>query len=416
MPMTVLPYGTEAMTRMEQIAAYSEDRKGLTRTFLTTQHKAAGELIKSWMEEAGMVAGFDAIGNMVGRYEGERPGLPALLVGSHFDTVRNAGKYDGMLGIVSAIACVKTLHRAGERLPFAIEVIGFSDEEGVRFGPTLLGSQALAGTFDPAFLDKLDADDISMAAALRHYGLDPTLIPSIARAPEQVLGFVEVHIEQGPVLLTEDLPVGIVTSIAGATRFQVTVIGQTAHAGTVPMHLRRDAATAAAEALLFIEKRCQVDNLVGTVGKFNVPNGVANVVPGRAEFSIDVRAKEDPIRKVLVADILQELKAIGERRQVHMEIVKTHEANACACASWLMAQLEAAVSAANIPLRRLHSGAGHDAMALSDLTAIAMLFVRCGNGGVSHHPDEIMTAEDADTGIRVLLHFIRHFQPQSDNF
>ncbi len=414
MSVTNLPYGPEIMARLDQLAVHSEDSEVLTRTFLTPQHKAAGELLKSWMKEAGMSAGFDAIGNMVGRYEGDRPGLPALLTGSHFDTVRNAGRYDGMLGIVLAISCVKALHQAGERLPFAIEIIGFADEEGVRFGSTLLGSRSVVGNFDPALLEKIDADGISMADALRHYDLDPAAVASAGRTPEQVLAFVELHIEQGPVLLAEGLPLGVVTSIAGATRFQVTMTGLAGHAGTVPMDLRQDAAAAAAEALLCIEKRCQgIDSLVGTVGKLEVPNGATNVIPGQAEFSIDIRAGEDSIREAAVSDIVDTIQAIGQRRRVQVEIVKTHEADASACAPWLMKQMAAAVGAVGVPLRQLPSGAGHDAMAFTDLTDMAMLFVRCGNGGISHHPDESMTVEDADIGTQALLHFIRHFQPKS---
>ncbi len=412
MSMTSLSYGPEIMARLDQLTEHSEDQEILTRTFLTLPHKAAGELLKSWMEEAGMTAGFDAMGNMVGRYEGDRPGLPALLTGSHFDTVRNAGRYDGMLGIVLAISCVKALHQAGERLPFAIEIIGFADEEGVRFGSTLLGSRAVVGNFDPVLLEKTDADGVSMAEALCYYGLDPEAVASAAHTAEQVLAFVEVHIEQGPVLLAEGLPLGVVTSIAGATRFQVTMTGLAGHAGTVPMNLRQDAAAAAAEALLMIEKRCQgIDSLVGTVGKFEVPHGATNVIPGQAEFSIDIRAGEDAIREAAVNDIVDALQAIGQRRRIQVDIRKTHEANASACAPWLMEQLLAAVEAVGIPLQSLPSGAGHDAMAFTDLTDMAMLFVRCGNGGISHHPDESMTVEDADSAVQAFLHFMRHFQP-----
>ena len=401
------------MARLEQLATFSEEADCLTRTYLTAQQRAAGKQLIAWMQEAGMQAGFDPVGNVVGRYEGQQANAPALLIGSHFDTVRNAGKYDGGLGIISAISCIKTLHDAGESLPFAIEVLAFADEEGVRFGATLLGSRAIAGSFDFTLLDNADNAGITMAEAIREYGLDPANIASAARTPGQALAYIEVHIEQGPVLLSEALPVGIVTAIAGASRFQIIVQGQAGHAGTVPMSLRHDAATAAAEALLFIEQRCQQDQtngLVGTVGQLQIPNGATNVIPGNAEFTIDIRAGDDTLRTTAVNDVIVELHAIGERRGVEFKITKTHDASACSCAPWLTAQLESAVSSQGISPRFLPSGAGHDAMAMAKLTDVAMLFVRCGNGGISHHPDEIMTVEDAEISTAVLLDFIRGFE------
>lgn len=406
-------FGEQIMSRLEQLATCTEEPNGLTRTFLTSQHKAAAQLLEDWMVDAGMHVHVDAIGNVVGRYEGARPGLPALLTGSHFDTVRNAGKYDGMLGIVAAIACVEALNLGGERLPFEIQVVGFADEEGVRFASTLLGSRAVAGTFDPALLQTTDRDGVSMADALRAYGLDAARIADAAHDPREVHAFVELHIEQGPVLESESLPLGVVTSIAGATRFQASATGLAGHAGTVPMNLRRDAAAAAAEVLLFIEKRCQgVDSLVGTVGQLTVPNGAANVIPGAAEFSIDIRAAEDEVRAAAVNDIINEIEEIGRRRNVQINLTKTHDAPASPCAPWLMEQLEAAVVRNRIEPRRLPSGAGHDAMAFRDFTDIAMLFVRCGNGGISHNPAETMTAADAELGACVLLDFMRNFKPK----
>lgn len=405
--------GADIMSRLDTLAQFSEDPDHLTRTYLTAQHRAAGEQLIAWMQAAGMKAGFDPVGNVIGRYEGDKPGLPALLIGSHYDTVRNAGRYDGLYGIVAAIACVQTLQQNQERLPFALEVIGFADEEGVRFNATLLGSRALAGTFDPALLNKTDSAGISMAEALRTYGLDPARVEMAVRQPDQVLAYVETHIEQGPVLLSEDLPVGVVSAIAGATRFQVQVTGLAGHAGTVPMNLRRDAAAAAAEALLYIEQRCQqTDDLIGTVGQLNVPNGATNVIAGTAEFSIDIRSGDDAVREAAVSNILQHFDTIAARRNVSFSVNKTHEAAAAVCAPWLMEQLENAIRRVDIQPRRLLSGAGHDAMALPTLTDIAMLFVRCGNGGISHHPDEIMSAADAEFAANLLLDFIRQFQSE----
>jgi len=409
-----LRFGPEIMARLEQLGSISHDRGALSRHFLTPEHKAAGELIKSWMEEAGMQARFDAIGNVVGRYEGLRPGLPTVLTGSHFDTVRDAGKYDGMLGVVTPISCVKALHEVGGHLPFAIEVIGFADEEGVRFNSTLLGSRAVAGTFDPMLLDKTDAEGITMAEALHRFGLDPARVREAAHNPENVLGYVEIHIEQGPVLLNEGLPVGVVTSIAGANRFVVRVEGQAGHAGTVPMDHRQDAATAAAEMLLFIEKRCQgIESLVGTVGVLKVPNGATNVIPGVAEFTIDIRAGDDAIRKAAVADVLWEIEAIAVRRKVKAVVTPQHDAHASPCAPWIMEHIAEQIRAEGIEPRFLASGAGHDGMAISDMTGIGMLFVRCGNGGISHHPAETMTVEDADLGARIFLNVLRNFKPKA---
>src|SRR2546429_1846134 len=402
------------MQRCDALARHSELPGGLTRVFLPPEGRAASDAVLGWMREAGMQTSLDAIGNAVGCYEGERPGLPCLMLGSHLDTVRDAGKYDGMLGVITAIECVACLSARNQRLPFAVEVIGFADEEGVRFNATLLGSRAVAGTFDPTLLDKMDAEGITMAEALRRFGMDPARVREAAHKRENVLGYVEIHIEQGPVLLNEGLPVGAVTSIAGANRFVVRVEGQAGHAGTVPMDHRQDAATAAAEMLLFIEKRCQgTQSLVGTVGVLNVPNGATNVIPGVAEFTIDMRAGDDAVRKAAVADVLWEIEAIAARRKVEVVVTSQHDAHASPCAPWIMEHIADQIRAEGIEPRYLASGAGHDGMAISDMTAIGMLFVRCGNGGISHHPAETMTVEDADLGARIFLNVLRNFKPKA---
>jgi allantoate deiminase len=403
--------GAEIMQRVEEMAAISEERGRLTRTFLTAEHRHAGEKVIGWMEEAGMTAAFDAIGNVVGRYEGSAPGLPALLLGSHLDTVRDAGRYDGMLGVIAAIACVGELSRQRVRPGFAIEVFGFGDEEGVRFQSTLLGSRAVAGTFDGALLEKRDAQGILLRDALSAFGLAPERIAAAARRPEQALAYVELHIEQGPVLEAEGLALGVVTSIAGASRYAIAITGEAGHAGTVPMALRHDALASAAEAVLLVERRCADGaRLVGTVGRIAAAPGAVNVIPGRAEFSLDLRAAEDEERRRAAGDILRGLEAICARRGVRLEVTQTHDSRATACAPWLMAQLERAVAAQGLAVRRLPSGAGHDAMALAELTDVGMLFMRC-RGGISHNPAESITAEDAETGAAALLDFIRNFAP-----
>jgi len=402
--------GATIMHRADELARHSETPDMLTRTYLTEAHQGAASQIARWMAEAGMSVRRDAAGNVIGRYEGSTVNAPSLLTGSHFDTVRDAGKYDGILGILLPIACIAEWHRQGRRFPFAIEVIGFAEEEGVRFKATLLGSRAIAGTFDEAVLDKCDNQGQTMRAVMNAAGFNPAALAEAAYKPQTVLGFVEVHIEQGPVLLDENLPVGVVTAISGASRFMVEVLGLAGHAGTVPMGLRRDAAMAAAEMGLYIEKRCSgIPGVVGTVGQFSIPNGATNVVPGKAVFTIDIRAERDDVREAAVRDVLSEMERIAKRRNVDLDINRTHEAKSAPCADWLQEQLADAISACGLPLRHLPSGAGHDAMAIASLTDVAMLFVRCGNGGISHHPDETMTEEDAQAAARVLSRFVENF-------
>ncbi|MDB5773943.1 MAG: amidase, hydantoinase/carbamoylase family protein [Herbaspirillum sp.] len=404
--------GQRIMRDADALALYTETAPLITRTYLTAQHRAAAMQLAQWMLEAGMTVRGDAVGNVIGRYEGLTPGAPALATGSHYDSVRNGGKYDGNLGILLPIACVDAWNRAGRRFAHAIEVIGFAEEEGVRFKATLLGSRAAAGTFDSAALDNLDQDGVTMREAIdaAALGFSSADVARAAYAREALLAFVEVHIEQGPLLLNENLPLGVVTAISGATRFAIDIEGQAGHAGTVPMALRRDAAAAAAEMTLAVESRCrQADGLVGTVGQLQVPDGAANVVPGRAMLTIDVRAGDDAVRQAAVADLLQAVEAIAARRGVSAHVRKTHEADRVACAPWLQQQMRQALAAVNLPLRELPSGAGHDAMAMAAVTDVAMLFVRCGNGGISHHPAETMSAEDAAQAARVFSLFVERF-------
>jgi hydantoinase/carbamoylase family amidase len=397
--------GREMMARLETLATFTETPgAGLTRTYLTPTLRQAGEQLIAWMEAAGMTASFDAIGNVVAQYAGTDAKAPSLVLGSHYDTVRNAGKYDGPYGIVAALAVVETLHAQKRCLPFPIEIIAFGDEEGVRFKSTLIGSRAVAGTLDPAMLDLEDADGISVRKALAAFGGDAKKLASVARKRGQLRGYIELHIEQGPVLTAEKLPVGIVTSIAGASRFMITLTGEAGHAGTVPMSLRRDAAAAAAEFILAVEARCAAEaTLVGTVGMVATPGGAANVIPGVVELSLDVRAGMDKIRKAAVRDLKRSLSEICKRRTIKAAVHQTHEARAVACDSSLMHALSASVTDAGLRPFAMASGAGHDAMAIADICPVAMLFVRCGNGGISHDPREIMTATDAEIGTRVLL-------------
>ena len=358
-----------------------------------------------------MGAGLDAAGNVVGRYEAATPAAPALLLGSHIDTVRDAGKYDGNFGVVAAVEVVRRLRLAGERLPFAVEVLAFGDEEGVRFPTTLTGSRAVAGTLDPAALDARDDGGVSVREALRQFGCDPARIPDVPRRKEGVLGYVELHIEQGPVLEAEGLPIGVVTAISGASRFTAHVFGVAGHAGTVPMALRKDALAAAAEIVLAVERAGrETADLVATVGRIEARPGAVNVIPSGASFAIDVRSPSDRVRSGAVARLNQELAGIAERRGVTARLDKTDDEPAATCTPWLVEQLEAAVGRAGVRPLRLPSGAGHDGLAVVALCPIGMLFVRC-EGGISHNPAESITTEDADVAVRVLLDFLRRFRP-----
>jgi allantoate deiminase len=398
------------LARCESLAQHSELPGGLTRVFLSPQARAATDQVLGWMREAGMQARLDAIGNAAGRYEGERPGLPCLMLGSHLDTVRDAGKYDGMLGVVSAIECVSILHSKNKRLPFAIEVIGFGDEEGVRFGTTLLGSRAVAGIFDPRALDAKDPQGNSMASALRGFGLDPAAIPSIARKKGDVLAYAELHIEQGPVLEAEGLPVGVVTAINGFSRQRVTLRGAAGHAGTVPMNLRHDALAGAAECALAVESVAKSHpELVGTVGRLEVKPGAINVIPGEVMFTVDVRAPKDSLREDAIRAIDDEIRRVSKARSLEAQIENLQDFGVTTCAPRLIAQMERAVAGQGFRVRRLPSGAGHDGMALGAITEICMLFVRC-KGGISHSPLESITEADAAAGVRVLYDFIERFQ------
>jgi len=409
---TACRFGDSILARAEQLAAITQDAPRLTRAYLTPEHRQAGELIASWMREAGMSVHWDALGNVVGRYEGAVADAPVLMTGSHLDSVRNAGRYDGLFGILSPIACVADLHRRGVRLPVAIEVVAFGDEEGVRFGVTLIGSKAMAGAFNPAWLDATDADGLSMRDALREFGGDPEAVASVDRRDKGVVAFIESHIEQGPVLLDAGLSLGVVTAIAGASRIRCVVTGLAGHAGTVPMPARQDALAAASEMVLALERHCTVQpGLVGTVGRMTVLPGAVNVIPQDVEFTVDLRSGVDATRRAALEALRAEFAAIAARRRVRLAFEPFFELIASPCDDRLQQQFADAIAAQGLPVRHLPSGAGHDAMSFPSVCPIAMLFVRCGNGGISHHPDETMTLEDADAATEVLLRFIERFEP-----
>jgi N-carbamoyl-L-amino-acid hydrolase len=420
--------GNDVWDWHEALAQYSEPEYAaqgqLTIIYLTDAHRACAARIAQHMRDCGFDSvDIDAVGNVVGRYEnssylrrsdgGYSPKTsPTLLTGSHFDTVRNGGKYDGRLGIFVPMAVVRALHGQNHRLPFALEVVAFSEEEGQRYKATFLGSSALTGDFDSAWLEQLDADGISMRQAMVHAGLNPAAIAALKRNPADYLGFVEVHIEQGPVLNALDIPLGIVTSINASVRYQGAVIGMASHAGTTPMNSRRDAAVAVAELMLFVEQRAAADgDAVGTVGILQVPGGSINVVPGRCQFSLDLRAPNNAQRDRLAADVLTELDAICTRRGVHHALAETMRASAAPSAPTWQARWERAVAALGVPLHRMPSGAGHDAMKLHEVMPQAMLFVRGQNFGISHNPLESTTSDDMQLAIEAFSLLLQEITP-----
>ena len=392
--------GNDIWDWQEKLSAHSDpgyaENGQLTVTYLTDAHRACAQRISHWMRDCGFdEVGIDAVGNVVGRYHASRADAPILMSGSHYDTVRNAGKYDGRLGIFVPMACVRALHRQGRRLPYAIEVVAFSEEEGQRYPATFLGSGALIGDFQPRWLEQRDADGISMRDAMAHAGLCVDDIPKLKRDPARYLGFVEVHIEQGPVLNEIGLPLGVVTSINGCVRYRVRIHGTACHAGTTPMDRRRDAAVAAAELIVFVEGRAARDgDSVGTVGMLEVPNGSINVVPGECRFSLDLRAPSDPQRDALATDVLAELDAICQRRGLRYTLEETMRAAAAPSAPAWQQRWERAVQAQGVPVHCMPSGAGHDAMKLHEIMPQAMLFVRGQNAGISHNPLECTTNHD----------------------
>jgi len=402
-------FGARILELADRLAQWSETPDGLTATYFSPAHKAVAAQLRDQMQAAGLQAHIDAVGNVVGRLASAAAGAKALIVGSHYDTVVNAGKYDGRLGILTGLVVAEYLHRSGQRLPFHLDVVGFAEEEGVRFSAPYLGSGAIAGHFDETILQRSDANGVTPEALLKENGVGPPTIRTLARRPETLCGYVEVHIEQGPVLLQRDLPVGIVTSIAGSGRFRVVIRGVAGHAGTVPMALRHDAAAAAAEIVLAVEQRCSAaGTLVGTVGQLAVPQGAINVIPGACELSIDIRAGDDATRDAAIADVFAAIARITVRRGVTAETTEIGRHAAVPCAPRIQSALAQAATRAGIEPFYLASGAGHDAVMFSGVTDIGMLFVRCGNGGISHSPLETVTAEDADFGARVLLDLLTY--------
>ena len=404
--------GNDVWDWHEKLAEHSDpgfaEKGQLTVTYLTDAHRACAQRISHWMRECGFDAvEMDAVGNVVGRYHPAAPGARYLMTGSHYDTVRNGGKYDGRLGIFVPMACVRELHRAGRRLPFGIELVAFAEEEGQRYKATFLGSGALIGDFQPEWLEQKDDNGVTMREAMQQAGLCVDDIPRLRRDPAHYLGFVEVHIEQGPVLCELDLPLGVVSSINGSVRYVGEMVGMASHAGTTPMDRRRDAAAGVAELALYVEQRAARDgDSVGTIGLLNVPGGSINVVPGRCQFSLDLRAPTDAQRDALAQDVLQELLRIAQRRGLRCTLEETMRASAAPSAPQLQQRWERAVAALGLPVHCMPSGAGHDAMKLHEILPQAMLFVRGENGGISHNPLESTTHNDMQLAVEAFNHLL----------
>ena len=408
---TNLPAAKRMMDRLEALAGHTDEPGKLTRLYLSPAHHSAIGAVMGWMRDAGLTPALDAVGTIHARYEGNVPGLPALIIGSHIDTVRDGGKFDGNLGVLAGLALVEELARHGERLPFAIEILAFGDEEGVRFPVTLSGSKAVAGRFDMAGLDARDEDGISLRDALTRFGFSPDDIPAIARRKEDVLAYLELHIEQGPVLEAANEPLGIVTAIASIARLTVSIKGMAGHAGTVPMAYRQDALAAAAMMILAAETIAR-DNkgLLATVGRIDAKPGAVNVIPGEVSFTLDIRAAQDEMRRAGVDRILDACRAIAAERLVGIDIQAGYEEEASQCHPAIQNGLAVAIESLGYKPLSLLSGAGHDAASFEQLCPMGMMFLRC-KGGVSHHPDEAITEADAEIALAAMLAFIRRLDP-----
>ena len=403
---------TNIMERCEILGQISEEPDRLVRPFASGAMEEVNELVANWLRDAGMTVRRDDIGNLFGRYEGRSE--ETLILGSHLDTVRDVGKYDGPLGVLVALACVERLHERGEQLPFAVEVVAFADEEGLRYGTTFLGSSVFAGTFDPDLLRLEDADGIPLSEAVRAFGGDPH---ALTGGPERddLIGYCEVHIEQGPVLEELGLPVGVVSAITGQSRIGVEFIGEAGHAGTVPMNARRDALCGSAEFVLAVEELAKEEgDLVTTIGEISAEPGAPNVVPGGVKLSLDVRHQEDERREQACRTLRERAGEISDARHLDLRWNVRQENPAVSAASGLTALLDRAIEERGLAVEHLPSGAGHDAAAMATIAPWAMLFVRCYKG-ISHHPDESVDPEDAAVALEVMSRFIRLLVEEKKN-
>ena len=399
-------WGRYAQDRLSEIARCSVDEIGVTRFPFTPEHKAAMGVIQSWMVQAGLQVHMDAAGTLIGRKQGPN-GVPTLLIGSHQDSVKSGGRYDGIMGVVLGCLALEKLRAEAVELPFSVEILAFADEEGVRFPTALMGPRALAGTFDPAVLDMKDKDGVSLRRALADFGGDPDGVSSLARDPSKTAGYLEIHIEQGPVLEAADAALGIVTGICGIERNTVTFAGDTGHAGTVPMDSRRDALVAGSDFISAIhDAAINIPDLRATVGALSLHPNVVNAIPSKVELTLEIRALDDTVRD----NFARSARSVGDRisglRRVDFAMERTYEQPAVPCDINMIGDLEAAVAAIGHSAPRLPSGATHDASAMADLCPTSMLFVRCKDG-LSHKPEEFASTEDMGAGIEAVARFLK---------
>ncbi|RCV88403.1 M20 family metallo-hydrolase [Billgrantia montanilacus] len=406
MPISHEQAADQAWQWLEAASRFSEtqdpERDGVTRLCATQEHRAMLDALSEWMRGLGMTVRQDNGANLIGRHASWNAAARTLLLGSHQDTVPNGGKYDGIMGVILPLALIHYLRESRIELPFHIDVVAFSDEEGTRFSSTLLGSKVLAGTFDNTMLDAVDDEGTSLRQALIEFGCRPEAITGDAYPAEEVIAFIETHIEQGPQLELENLPVGVVSAITGIERHRLTVHGLAGHAGTVPMHLRQDALVGAARVIQLVDTLCQqTEDLVGVVGKIeNAPNGV-NVIPQTTTLSIELRSPDDAIRRQARQRLFEQIEATLAASGLSFDHSLTYEQPAVPCSAWLIQVLEGAVQDTGIEPRILFSGAGHDGLAMQALCDIGMLFLRC-KGGVSHHPGEAIAPGDLTRALSVL--------------
>ena len=393
-----MPYAEKVMQQCEELAAISSMPNGVCRTYLTPEHSACNHVVRRWIEQAGMESWQDQAGNICGRYSSANPQAKILVLGSHLDSIPNAGKYDGILGVLIAIEVVRQFSKAKQRFPFHIDVVGFGDEEGSRFGTTLLGSRAFSGTWLTEWFALVDKQGITLANALKEFGSDPEKIATASRAEDNLLAYLEIHIEQGPVLEELNQPLGVVPSIAGARRFIVKIKGKAGHAGTVPMNMRQDALVAAASAIHMVEQIANRFQIVATVGQLQCYPGATNVIPGDCHFSIDIRSGRDQTRDLAVKTIQDELNCLIAERKMQIEWEQIHSAPAVECASWIQRLMESVIQDMKLEPVSIVSGAGHDAMSVAEISEVGMMFIRCA-GGVSHNPAESVDTVDVAAAI-----------------
>lgn len=404
-----MDHAKRLLERCDQLAQISALESGILRAYLTPEHKQANRLVAKWMQQAGMTSWSDPAGNILGRYASASPDAKTLVIGSHLDTVPNAGRYDGILGVLAGIELVDSLHTKHVQLPFHIDVVGFGDEEGYRFGATLLGSEAIAGGWKQSWNSLCDANGISLEQAFMDFGLDVKQVPTAQLDADQLIGYWELHIEQGPVLEQQDLAVGVVTGIAGARRFNFTVKGHAGHAGTVPMDLRQDALVGCAEMTLAIEQLAIANAVVATVGKISVIPGAVNVIAGQAVFTLDIRSDNDQLRDDVFLKIKHQAEQIATARNLQLIVEQTHNASAVLCDEDFMSLFDRASTKITGSSYRLVSGAGHDAMAMAKLCKVGMLFMRCEKG-ISHHPDEAVTHSDTAIALQVFEQAVQELE------